>query len=830
MKTIRSKLKLLTLGSMFSVFITVVIVSIYSFDKLSRKFELLLNEASLEQSQQMKEESERVKDRFLKLYESNARKKGETLLDKDAMVLKISYTSNSYSGVTDYIAKTFEFDKELALASFFVVEDGRARAWSYFSREYPKGLDLGAVYDPKRAAWKATVEGKAIWVGDPAMDSIGNIEQRRVQRSSMVQKNEAGKSVNVPVLEVVTPILDGTYATVAEYKQSGDPVAYLRYVISLDQLVRDLATEEANLKEKIQIQIALDQANAENVRLTMSGIRGQTISIMTLICLFIAGVAFMISRFFANKLIEPIEHLAIAAKEIAHGQYSRQVEVLSGDEVGKLAESFESMRVRVKEFTENLQELVTIRTAELQDALGAITTEKQKIQFILDNVEIGIVIIDQDMSIEKEYSAFTSKLFPDFQRKVEQEKFDSIFIQSSLASEQVKSLALQPLSMSLGMNSLNWEANECHLLQRVKYCVKERGEVTYDLQWSPIIDEEGTVQKVLLSIKDFTAQMALEEKARLEEAKMSALTSRLSELLHNPNKSSQVIIEAGKKLEEILDGAQLNLSRILLELHTLKGNFRTFSLRSLSEMVHELESRIKGQMNLGQMNEAWLKKELQVLRNEVDSFVQIVRNVLNFDDQRHRCRHLMAAMNNDFDNLIERFRSEGLSVQKIICRDAVIMWDSQGLEELVEIIRHALQNSLDHGFMRPIREQAWVPATVSFEVNAYVSNGLVHIDISDSGFGINYPKINQLLTRMGLPEEAVNQPTVLAKVLATEGFSTAVDLSSTSGRGVGMTAIYEYAMVRGGELHISPNPTAGLTLSIRVPQDKVIVAENKAAA
>ncbi|WP_196137155.1 ATP-binding protein [Aliikangiella sp. G2MR2-5] len=70
----------------------------------------------------------------------------------------------------------------------------------------------------------------------------------------------------------------------------------------------------------------------------------------------------------ALSITSPLEELTNAAKIIAGGNYQTKIEISSSDEIGLLAENFESMRKVIKEYTDELENKVRERTAMLEAA------------------------------------------------------------------------------------------------------------------------------------------------------------------------------------------------------------------------------------------------------------------------------------------------------------------------------------------------------------------------------------------------------------------------------------------------------------------------------
>jgi PAS domain S-box-containing protein len=108
----------------------------------------------------------------------------------------------------------------------------------------------------------------------------------------------------------------------------------------------------------------------------------------------ITGVVVVIAVYVSRTISRPITQLKDAADRISKGDYSYNVDVRSGDEVGQLAEQFNMMRKSVLEVNMNLNRLVRERTKELTDMTNA-----------LDSTAI-VAVTDRDGTITKVNSKF----------------------------------------------------------------------------------------------------------------------------------------------------------------------------------------------------------------------------------------------------------------------------------------------------------------------------------------------------------------------------------------------------------------------------------------
>lgn len=91
----------------------------------------------------------------------------------------------------------------------------------------------------------------------------------------------------------------------------------------------------------------------------------QTLALVGVSTLF----ALLLGGYLARRMAEPIRQLQAGAERLGEGELSQRVPVAGGDEIGKLAERFNSMADRIQEAQETLEQKVRDRTQELQRSL-----------------------------------------------------------------------------------------------------------------------------------------------------------------------------------------------------------------------------------------------------------------------------------------------------------------------------------------------------------------------------------------------------------------------------------------------------------------------------
>lgn len=151
--------------------------------------------------------------------------------------------------------------------------------------------------------------------------------------------------------------------------------------------------------------------------------------------------------------------------------------------------------------------------------------------------------------------------------------------------------------------------------------------------------------------------------------------------------------------------------------------------------------------------------------------------------------------------------------------------DRNMVDELYEPLVHIIRNNCDHGIETPEeRKAAGKPETGTIMLNAYYRGGMVVIEISDDGAGIDTEGIRQKAIERGLcdPEADLSEQEIL-RFIFTSGFSTTANVTDVSGRGVGMDVVKKAIDRLRGNIEIHTKEGKGTTFSMRLPLTLAII-------
>jgi two-component system chemotaxis sensor kinase CheA len=154
--------------------------------------------------------------------------------------------------------------------------------------------------------------------------------------------------------------------------------------------------------------------------------------------------------------------------------------------------------------------------------------------------------------------------------------------------------------------------------------------------------------------------------------------------------------------------------------------------------------------------------------------------------------------------------------------------DRQVLDLIKDPLTHMVRNSADHGIEEPARRQAaGKPDKGTIRLSAWHEGGHIIIEIADDGRGLDAQRIKATAVARGLATEAEieKMPDAQAfKFIFTPGFSTASQVTSVSGRGVGLDVVRANIDEIGGTIDVKTVPGRGTSFTIKIPLTLAIVS------
>ena len=122
----------------------------------------------------------------------------------------------------------------------------------------------------------------------------------------------------------------------------------------------------------------------------LNEILGMTL-LLAIAALIVSGIIYNIMT---RRMFKPVDDLLAAAENLSSGDLTQRVEVVRKDEIGRISESFNMVAGRMEFLINNLEDAVSERTRELDQAKTILEGSKDHLQLILDSTAEAILGID----------------------------------------------------------------------------------------------------------------------------------------------------------------------------------------------------------------------------------------------------------------------------------------------------------------------------------------------------------------------------------------------------------------------------------------------------
>jgi two-component system, chemotaxis family, sensor kinase CheA len=151
--------------------------------------------------------------------------------------------------------------------------------------------------------------------------------------------------------------------------------------------------------------------------------------------------------------------------------------------------------------------------------------------------------------------------------------------------------------------------------------------------------------------------------------------------------------------------------------------------------------------------------------------------------------------------------------------------DRNIVEELADPLMHMVRNSIDHGLETSAdRVAAGKNPAGRLTLKAGHQAGYIMLQICDDGRGLDPEKILRKAREKGMIEEGAKlTETEIFNLIFAPGFSTAEQITSVSGRGVGMDVVRKQLQKLRGKIEISSVKGKGTTILLKLPLTLAII-------
>ncbi|WP_114286117.1 chemotaxis protein CheA [Candidatus Halocynthiibacter alkanivorans] len=242
--------------------------------------------------------------------------------------------------------------------------------------------------------------------------------------------------------------------------------------------------------------------------------------------------------------------------------------------------------------------------------------------------------------------------------------------------------------------------------------------------------------------------------------------------------------------------------------------------RRLDDLMDQLGELVIAQARLKSISDTLDDPRLETTVEEIDTLVTGLR------DTTLSIRMLPVSMVfSKFRRVIRDLSVELDKPAQLITEGGETEVDKNIIDCLTEPLVHMIRNSVDHGVEdAATRKAAGKPDMATIHLSASQSGGEVLISIKDDGGGLNADAIRVRAIERGMISEDQEVSTeALYQLIFEPGFSTAQNLSSVSGRGVGMDAVRRVVDDLRGSIDVKSTPGQGTEVILRLPLTLAII-------
>ncbi|MDQ3232407.1 MAG: Hpt domain-containing protein, partial [Pseudobdellovibrionaceae bacterium] len=580
---------------------------------------------------------------------------------------------------------------------------------------------------------------------------------------------------------------------------------------------------------------------AQGIRFAMKGYRPAVYFTMAWIFLYAGSVLKaletigIINNIYIGELALPCGSLLqVITLSLAVGYKLKNRQDLSNLEINNLNQDLTQKNREIHDANEKLQ----IFNHQLESLVLEKTTD---IRSILNSMEEGIFSVYRDgdaLKIHGEHSKYLLEMLQE--KHLARHELTSILRKFNLSKDATASIN-QIFFACLNEEKLAWELN-LHLLPSELQMEREGKMHSYLVSWVAMEDERGIINKVLVAFRDITQFKNLTR----ENSQRQELLDKIDTISSIDISTFRSFVEFGRScIDELLafiatrrNNENHDLTSMFRLLHTLKGMARTYAFLDIANLAHECEECIN--VKTGQVNIPQLSDFASVLAERLNAYIDIAAQKLNIDPNEAYIRLdqvVISKICRILSQNIEVAKSLGLEDSlkslsqslampiashlvdelnglgkladqlgklppKILIHDRGVLISKIMTTTIKGVFVHLFRNSLDHGIETEAERRFKKKSSngsISIEVDTD-QDGRCQIQYSDDGPGLNLNRLKDMLTaeshRVNLGETEIMESIFL------KGVSTKKEVSTISGRGMGMDAVRSILQSKGGNIEV----------------------------
>jgi HPt (histidine-containing phosphotransfer) domain-containing protein len=415
--------------------------------------------------------------------------------------------------------------------------------------------------------------------------------------------------------------------------------------------------------------------------------------------------------------------------------------------------------------------------------------QTRHLRHIMRHVPQGIGTVGRSLHLAPTYSDSMRSYF--IRHHLESQRFDSMICNDLIIDDPSKSTFPSTLEALIGEDSLSWNLNSHLLIHEAR--TRDNRDLAFE--WNPIV-KDGVVDEVLVTIRDVSELKDLRQKNLVldREYEIFVAFSRL-ERSHAMQAHQQLVrlLEESRHLSQATNIDAIWSRRVLITLHTMKGNARQIGLKTLASLLHQEEQQVieaEAQGLSGMEKIQKLSESAQRLQEYFELMKLVVERIFGTWDGIPDL-DIEQTLRRQFSALWAQQETPGQTQPELAISGPLHLLQTPFREAFLDIWLHLLTNSFDHGLNT--KGQLIIAGSrqkPKITLLAAITGMQLSLIYSDNGRGIHLQSVWDKAVALELVKaDAKAKPAEIAALIFTPGFSTRHEISQTSGRGIGMDAV-----------------------------------------
>ena len=468
---------------------------------------------------------------------------------------------------------------------------------------------------------------------------------------------------------------------------------------------------------------------------------------------------------------------------------------------------------KLKKYRENLEE------------------SKKQTDIILSNVEEGLFLLNDDLTIASQYSRELKNILEE--KKIGNRNLMDI-LQNKIDPEILEATRqyLEFLFNDEYDEKMLKDLNPLYQMEMVIH--KKKKYLTFN--FNRIKKQRGSQRKVIVTVEDVTKEIMLTHSLEEQKAETQRKMDWMLCILNiEPGMLREFIASVHEEMTQVdhafhqlVDSRRENevLNRLYRSLHTIKGNASLLELDFLADQAHHAEdvvAQIKDKMKLVTKDRRNLESQIDAIHKTYNELQDLINHIARIHD------HFRPKRNHEQKQLI-------ISIEKLISSVSrgyhkKVKFDQSSFDTAGMPFKHRLlirdilvqlaRNSVYHGIESPAqRRQAGKPETGLITLSGEKKNSSFIIRFHDDGKGIHTDELKKKALESGKwKREQISGWTErdIINTIFEPGITTADKTDLTAGRGIGLDLIREKINSAGGNIRVTTEPGKGTTFTVVLP-------------